>query len=83
MKQHTWRLPDGIDEVLPPDAWALERLRRRVLDLFVAWGYQYVDPPLDRISGLVCWSDRATISNCRRSGWWTSAAAGCSAFVRT
>jgi ATP phosphoribosyltransferase regulatory subunit len=43
---HTWRLPDGIDEVLPPDAWSLEQLRRRILDLFVAWGYQYVEPPL-------------------------------------
>jgi ATP phosphoribosyltransferase regulatory subunit len=32
--------------VLPPDAWALERLRRRVLDLFASWGYQYVEPPL-------------------------------------
>jgi ATP phosphoribosyltransferase regulatory subunit len=54
MKQHTWRLPDGIDEVLPPDAWALERLRRRVLDLFVAWGYQYVDPPLiEYLDGLL------------------------------
>ena len=39
LNRHTWRLPDGIDEVLPPDAWALEQLRRRVLDLFVAWGY--------------------------------------------
>ncbi|MCX7063618.1 MAG: ATP phosphoribosyltransferase regulatory subunit, partial [Proteobacteria bacterium] len=46
MKQHTWRLPDGIDEVLPPAAWALEQLRRRVLDLFVVWGYEYVVPPL-------------------------------------
>jgi len=46
VKQHTWRLPDGIDEVLPPDAWALEQLRRRVLDLFVVWGYEYVVPPL-------------------------------------
>jgi ATP phosphoribosyltransferase regulatory subunit len=46
VNRHTWRLPDGIDEVLPPDAWALERLRRRVLDLFAAWGYQYVEPPL-------------------------------------
>ena len=46
MNQHTWRLPDGIDEVLPPDAWALEQLRRRVLDLFVVWGYEYVSPPL-------------------------------------
>ncbi len=32
MNRHTWRLPDGIDEVLPPDAWTLEQLRRRVLD---------------------------------------------------
>ncbi|HET6470554.1 MAG TPA: ATP phosphoribosyltransferase regulatory subunit [Pseudomonadales bacterium] len=46
MNRHTWRLPDGIDEVLPPDAWALERLRRRVLDLFATWGYRYVEPPL-------------------------------------
>jgi ATP phosphoribosyltransferase regulatory subunit len=46
MKQHTWRLPDGIDEVLPPDAWALERLRRCVLDLFTRWGYDYIEPPL-------------------------------------
>jgi ATP phosphoribosyltransferase regulatory subunit len=46
MEQHTWRLPDGIDEVLPPDAWALEQLRRRVLDRFVHWGYRYVEPPL-------------------------------------
>jgi ATP phosphoribosyltransferase regulatory subunit len=46
LNRHTWRLPDGIDEVLPPDAWALEKLRRRMLDLFVAWGYQYVEPPL-------------------------------------
>ncbi len=43
---HAWRLPDGIDEVLPPDAWALETLRRRVLDLFRAWGYEYIEPPL-------------------------------------
>jgi ATP phosphoribosyltransferase regulatory subunit len=46
VNRHTWRLPDGIDEVLPPDAWTLEQLRRRVLDLFVVWGYQYVEPPL-------------------------------------
>ncbi len=44
--KHAWRLPDGVDEILPPDAWALEALRRRVLDLFQAWGYEYVMPPL-------------------------------------
>ncbi|NJN51874.1 MAG: ATP phosphoribosyltransferase regulatory subunit [Gammaproteobacteria bacterium] len=46
MSKHAWRLPDGMDEVLPPDAWALEALRRRVLDLFHAWGYEYVMPAL-------------------------------------
>jgi ATP phosphoribosyltransferase regulatory subunit len=46
MKRDAWRLPEGIDEVLPPDAWALEALRRCVLDLFDSWGYEYVVPPL-------------------------------------
>ncbi len=32
--------------MLPPRAWQLEQLRRRVLDLFVTWGYQYVEPPV-------------------------------------
>ena len=32
--------------MLPPDAWALEWLRRRVLDQFAVWGYRYVEPPL-------------------------------------
>ena len=41
-----WRLPKGVDEVLPPQAWELERLRRRVLDVFVSWGYDYLDPPV-------------------------------------
>jgi len=41
-----WLLPDGVDEVLPPDAQALERLRRRILDLFESWGYALVIPPL-------------------------------------
>ena len=41
-----WRLPRGVDELLPPDAWELEALRRNTLDLFVAWGYEYVEPPI-------------------------------------
>ena len=41
-----WRLPDGVDDLLPPDAWRLETLRRRVLDLFRSRGFQYVEPPL-------------------------------------
>ncbi len=45
MKSH-WRLPRGVDELLPPDAWGLELLRRQVLDLFVSWGFEYVELPI-------------------------------------
>lgn len=41
-----WLLPDGVDEVLPPQARALEALRRELLDLFARWGYDLVIPPL-------------------------------------
>lgn len=41
-----WLLPEGIEEVLPAEARKLESLRRRVLDLFVSWGYEPVMPPL-------------------------------------
>lgn len=40
-----WLLPEGVDEVLPPDADRLEHLRRLVLDLYSSWGYQLVIPP--------------------------------------
>lgn len=41
-----WLLPEGIDEILPPEARRLEALRRRLLDLFDCWGYELVMPPL-------------------------------------
>lgn len=41
-----WQLPDGVEEVLPAQAAAAERLRRQVLDLYRSWGYQLVIPPL-------------------------------------
>ena len=41
-----WLLPEGIDEILPPEARRLETLRRRLLDLFDRWGYELVMPPL-------------------------------------
>lgn len=41
-----WRLPKGVDEVLPPQAWHLEQLRRSVLDVFNRWGYDYLEPPV-------------------------------------
>lgn len=41
-----WLLPEGIEEILPPEARHLEELRRRLIDLFVSWGYDQVMPPL-------------------------------------
>ena len=41
-----WLLPDGIDEILPPQAATLEYLRRDLLDLYRSWGYEQVFPPL-------------------------------------
>ncbi len=41
-----WLLPEGINELLPQQAEALERLRRELLDLFHSWGYELVMPPL-------------------------------------
>jgi ATP phosphoribosyltransferase regulatory subunit len=35
-----------VDELLPPQAWQLEMLRRCVLDVFVSWGFDYVEPPV-------------------------------------
>jgi len=40
-----WLLPDGIEEVLPPQAARIEAARREVLDLFARWGYEFVITP--------------------------------------
>lgn len=41
-----WRLPDGVDEVLPAQAVQVEHARRVLLDYFGRWGYELVIPPL-------------------------------------
>ena len=41
-----WQLPEGLDEILPPDGAVYERLRRQLIDLFNGWGYDIVIPPL-------------------------------------
>jgi ATP phosphoribosyltransferase regulatory subunit len=46
IKHQQWRLPEGVDELLPPAAWELEQVRRAVLDVFRTWGFEYVDPPV-------------------------------------
>ncbi|ARS51650.1 ATP phosphoribosyltransferase regulatory subunit [Kushneria konosiri] len=40
-----WLLPDGMDEVLPPQALRMESLRRGLMDLYYRWGYDLVMPP--------------------------------------
>jgi ATP phosphoribosyltransferase regulatory subunit len=46
MNNERWLLPEGIEELLPPQAQQLETLRRALLDLFNRWGYELVIPPL-------------------------------------
>jgi len=41
-----WLLPENIEDVLPPQAWKMEDLRRILLDHFRDRGYQLVIPPM-------------------------------------
>lgn len=41
-----WLLPEGVEEILPPQGWLLEDIRRRVLDTFRDWRYELILPPL-------------------------------------
>ena len=41
-----WLLPEHIEDILPPEASRIERLRRALLDLFELHGYDLVMPPL-------------------------------------
>lgn len=45
MNKDSWLLPEGIEEVLPPQAEYLEERRRQLLDLYRSWGYELVMPP--------------------------------------
>ena len=41
-----WLLPEHLDDILPAEAEQIESLRRTLLDLFRAHGYQLVSPPM-------------------------------------
>jgi ATP phosphoribosyltransferase regulatory subunit len=41
-----WVLPECVEDILPSEAMRIERLRRRMLDLFFRNGYELVMPPL-------------------------------------
>lgn len=52
-KQH-WILPEGMDEILPEQAARFESMRRLLLDMYAAWGYELVIPPtIDFIESLL------------------------------
>jgi ATP phosphoribosyltransferase regulatory subunit len=41
-----WLLPEYVEDILPIEAQAIERLRARLLELFRVHGYQLVVPPM-------------------------------------
>jgi ATP phosphoribosyltransferase regulatory subunit len=41
-----WILPEYVEDILPAEAMRIERLRRRILDLFFKHRYELVMPPL-------------------------------------
>ena len=41
-----WILPEGIEDILPEQAYWLEMKRREVIDTFISSGYGLVIPPL-------------------------------------
>ena len=45
-----WSLPDGVDELLAPRAIEVEKLRRKLVDLYVASNYEFIIPPLLELS---------------------------------
>lgn len=46
LRANRWQLPDGVNELLPEDAWRVETLRRQIMDNAWRWGYQLVMPPM-------------------------------------
>ncbi|MFV2030865.1 MAG: ATP phosphoribosyltransferase regulatory subunit [Gammaproteobacteria bacterium] len=45
-RNNRWLLPDGVQETLPPDALAVELLRRKILQKYHSWGYDLVMPAM-------------------------------------
>ncbi|MBF6056989.1 MULTISPECIES: ATP phosphoribosyltransferase regulatory subunit [Thiomicrorhabdus] len=46
MQQSTWFTPEGLEDLLPPQAQKLEYYRRKLLDGFTLSGYELVLPPI-------------------------------------
>tara|TARA_Y100001936_G_scaffold252688_1_gene313590 strand:- start:999 stop:1997 length:999 start_codon:yes stop_codon:yes gene_type:complete len=41
-----WSLPEGVEEILPPRAIKVENFRRKLIDLYIKEGYEFIIPPL-------------------------------------
>ena len=46
MTMQKWLLPEYVEDILPVEAARVEKLRRRILDLFFSHGYEPVIPPM-------------------------------------
>lgn len=46
IEEKRWLLPEGVEELLPPQAELLERARAQILEMFYRWGYELVATPL-------------------------------------
>lgn len=46
LSKNRWILPDGVQETLPPDAFAVEGLRRKILQTYDSWGYDLIMPAM-------------------------------------
>lgn len=46
LNKDRWLLPEGIQEVLSPQALIIESRRRSLLELYQCWGYDLVEPPM-------------------------------------
>jgi len=56
-----WQLPDGVDELLPADAWRVDQLRRQFTDGCRRSGFELVMPPLiEYIDALLTGTGEAT-----------------------
>ena len=54
ISEEHWLQPDGIDSILPAQAFVVESLRRELLDSYQSWGYDLVIPPfLDYLPSLL------------------------------
>ena len=46
MAMRNWLLPENIEDILPPQAQRIERIRATLLELFRVHGYRFVIPPM-------------------------------------